>query len=138
MSWGRGFNWRMGFWAKGVLAEALKSVTKQRSANLVIVSAAYSSQVNSRTGCLEGKRRGERFITPEGEVLHSDMNAARNVRDRNDDLDITRFMPWDEVRKVLLRRSSGGVLPLKRPELGAGQAHQPGADTILCSEMSKF
>jgi len=46
-SWGRGFNRRMGFWAKGVLAEALESVTKQRSASLVLVNAAYSSQVKS-------------------------------------------------------------------------------------------
>lgn len=138
-SWGRGFNRRMGFWAKGVLAEALQSVTEQRSASLVLVNAAYSSQANSRTGCLEGKRQGDRFITPDGEVLHSDVNAARNIRDRIDDPDITRFMPFDEVRKVLLRRSSGGALPLKRPELGEAEAlRQPGADTILYSEMSRF
>ena len=59
----------MGFWAKGVLAEALETVSKQRSARLVVVNAAYSSQVNSRTGCLEGKRKGDHFITPAGEVL---------------------------------------------------------------------
>lgn len=130
-SWGPGFNRRMGFWAKGVLAEALVSVTKQRSAGLVLVNAAYSSQVNSRTGRLEGSRRGERFITPEGEVLHSDVNAARNIRNRIDDPDITRFMPYKDVLKVLLQYSSGGALPLKRPEFGAIQARQPGADTIL-------
>lgn len=104
----------MGFWAKGALAEALQSVTEQRSASLVLVNAAYSSQANSRTGCLEGNRQGDRFITPDGEVLHSDVNAARNIRDRIDDPDITRFMPFTDVRKVLLRRSSGGVLPVKR------------------------
>lgn len=137
-SWGRGFNRRMGFWAKGALAEALQSVTEQRSASLVLVNAAYSSQANSRTGCLEGNRQGDRFITPDGEVLHSDVNAARNIRDRIDDPDITRFMPFTDVRKVLLRRSSGGVLPVKRLELGVNAARQPSADTILCSEMSRF
>lgn len=130
-SWGRDFNRRMGFWAKGVLAEALQSVTEQRSASLVLVNAAYSSQVNSRTACLEGKRQGDRFITPDGEVLHSDVNAARNICDRIDDPEITRFMPFDQVRKVLLRRSSGGALPLMRPEFGVDKSRKPGADTIL-------
>ena len=35
-SWECGFNRCMGFWSKGVLAETLTSVTKQRSANLVL------------------------------------------------------------------------------------------------------
>ena len=99
-SWGRGFSRCMGFWAKGVLAEALESVTKQRSANLVLVNAAYISQTNSRTGYLEGKRQGDRFITPTGEVLHSDVNAARNVRDPIHDSEITRYLPFDKVRKI--------------------------------------
>ena len=115
--WGRGFNRRMGSWAKGVLAEALESVTAQRSAGHVLVNAAYSSQVSSRTGRLEGDRHGDRFITPAGEVLHSDVNAARNVLSRIDDLEIKRYMPFSEVRAILLRRYSGGELPVKRLEL---------------------
>ena len=116
--WGRGFNRRMGFWAKGVLAEALESVTAQRSASHVLVNAAYSSQVSSRTGRLEGERQGERFITPAGEVLHSDVNAARNVLSRIEDLEIRRYTPFREVRAILLRRYSGGALPVKWLELG--------------------
>lgn len=121
-----------------------QSVTGCRSLRNIQASAVpsmtwtQSSQGNSRTGCLEGKRQGDRFTTPEDGVLHSGVNAARNIRDRIKDPDITRFMPFGEVRKVLLRRSSGGALPLKRPELGAYQARQPGADTILCSEMGRF
>ena len=103
----------------------------------MLVNAAYSSQVNSRTGCLEGKRQGERFITPNGEVLHADVNAARNIRDRINDSNITRFMPFAEVRKILLRRSSGGELPLNRLELDIDKICQPSADIILCSEMSR-
>jgi len=68
---------------------------------------------------------------PEGEVLHSDVNAARNIRTRIDDPDISRFMLYGDVQKLLLRRSSGGALPLKRPEFGAVPARQPGADIIL-------
>jgi len=53
------FNRRMGSWAKGVLAEALTSVTQQRSANHVLVNAAYTSQMDSPTGLLNGKRVGK-------------------------------------------------------------------------------
>ena len=45
--------------------------------------------------------------------------------------------PYKDVRKILLQRSSGGVLPLKRLEFGA-TARQPSADSILYSEMSRF
>jgi transposase len=130
-SWGRGFNRRMGMWAKGVLAEALESVTSQRSASLVLVNAAYTSQVSSLTRRLEGRRVGDRFIAACGKVMHADVNSARTVRDRIDDPEITRFMSYRDVKAILLRRSSGGALPVKRPELGAGSARQPGADTIL-------
>ena len=100
---------------KGVHAEALESVTKQHSANLVLVNAAYSSQVNNRTGYLEGKRQGDRVITPTGEVLHSDVNAARNVRDRIHDSEITRYMPFDKVRKIFCDVPPGAYCPSVGP-----------------------
>jgi transposase len=134
-SWGRGFNRRMGFWAKGVVAEALESVTLQRSASLVLVNPAYTSQVSSLTRRLEGCRKGDRFIAACGKVVHADVNSARNVRDRIDDSEITRFMSHRDVKAILLRRSSGGALPVMRSEL---QVRQPGADIILCAEMSRF
>ena len=87
-----------------------------RGQALVLVDAAYRLQVNSRTGYLESKRQDDRFITATGEVLHSDVNAARDVRDRIHDSEITQCMPFDKDRKILLRCSSGGVLPFSRPE----------------------
>ena len=106
-----------GVWAKGVLAEALESVTKQRSARLVLANAAYSSQVNSRTGCLEDKRKGDHFITSAGEVLPGTFVTGLMIL-------ILRgiCLLYKDVRKILLRRSSGGVLPLKRLEFGAGNS----------------
>ena len=65
---------------------------------------------------LEGRRVGDRFIAACGKVVHADVNAARNVRDRIDDPEITRFIPYREVKAILLRRSSGGALPVKRPD----------------------
>ena len=74
-------------------------------------------------------RLGARRAEPR-EVLHSEVNAARNVCDRNNDSDITRYMPYKDVRKILLQRSSGGVLPLKRLEFGPIPVRQPSADII--------
>ena len=133
-SFGRDYNRRMASWAKGVLAEALEAVSGQRSANLELVNAAYTSQMDSRTGRLEGKRSGARFITVTGEVVHADVNAARNVRDRLKDPEITRYMPFRKVKKVLLRRFSGGVLPVMRPELSTNTL-QPGADITINTQM---
>ena len=101
------FNRRMGMWAKGILAEALDSVTKQRGASLALVCAAYTSQIDSQTGLLEGKRVGDRFYHASGDVGHADINAARNVLARFSDPDIGRYTPFKEVRRILLARSSG-------------------------------
>ena len=100
------------------------------SVSLVLVNPAYTSQVSNLTRRLEGRRVGDRFIAACGKVVHADVSSARNVRDRIDDPEITRFMPYPDVKRILLRRSSGGALPVMRPELGAS-ARQPGADTIL-------
>ncbi|EQD57339.1 transposase IS605 OrfB, partial [mine drainage metagenome] len=48
------YNRRMSAWAKGVLAEALDSVCTQRQADHRLVNAAYTSQMDSVTGLLQG------------------------------------------------------------------------------------
>lgn len=55
------FNRRMSAWTKGMLAEALNSVSKQRDALVELVNCAYTSQMDSTSGLLEGKRVGDRF-----------------------------------------------------------------------------
>jgi len=40
----------MSGWAKGSLAEALNVVTRARGSCLRVVNAAYTSQIDSRTG----------------------------------------------------------------------------------------
>jgi hypothetical protein len=52
----RQFNRKMSSWAKGILADALDSVSAQRSAKHVLVNAAYTSQMDSANGLLQGKR----------------------------------------------------------------------------------
>jgi transposase len=120
------FNRRMSAWAKGVLAEALDSVCEQRNAKHILVNGAYTSQMDSTNGLLEGKREGDKFYRANGDVLQSDHNGALNVLARLDDSEISRFTPYKEVRRILLARSPA-QLSVKRLELGA-KARQPSAD----------
>ena len=117
----------MSSWAKGVLADALDSVCTQRNAKHVLVNGAYTSQMDSTTGLLQGKRVGDKFYRViNGDVLQADHNAALNVLARLDDREISRFTPYKEVRRILLARCPA-QLSVKRLELGA-QARQPSAD----------
>lgn len=105
----RQYNRRMSGWAKGVLAQALEEVCSQRGAVHVTVNAAYTSQMDSFTGRLEGRRVGDKFYRATGDVIQADFNAARNVLARLHDPDIERWMPHTEVRRILLARSSGAT-----------------------------
>lgn len=110
-------------WAKGTPADALESVCTQRKARHVLVNAAYTSQMDSPTGSLQGRRVGDKFYRENGDVLQADHNAAMNVLARLGDSEITRFTPYKEVRRILLTRSPA-PLSVKRLELGV-QARQP-------------
>ena len=132
------FNRRMSAWAKGSLAEALESVTKQRGAKLVLVCAAYTSQIDSQTGLLEGRRVGDQFYHKSGDVGHADINAARNVLARLRDPDIGRFTPFKSVRTILLARSSGAT---ERHGGLVGQPPQQAAEKLsdfTCASLVKL
>ena len=103
---GRNYNRRMSGWCKGVLASALAEVFAQRGVCHSLVNAAYTSQIDSRTGRLEGELRGDWFYCKDGEVLQRDENAARNIKARFSDPEITRYMTSAEVKRILLSRSS--------------------------------
>ena len=128
VQWTR-YNRRMSGWAKGTLADALDSVCEQRGAEHVLVNAAYTSQTDSVTGLLQGKRVGDTFYRTTGDVLQADRNAALNVLARLADPEITRFMPYRDVKRVLLARSPA-LLSVKRLELG-GSPRQPSADKSI-------
>jgi transposase len=117
----------MSAWARGVLAEALDSVCTQRQAEHCLVNAAYTSQMDSVTGLLEGKRVADKFYRINGDVLQADHNAALNVLARYEDTEITRFTPYKEVRRILLSRSPA-QLSVKGHELQVMSTYQPCAD----------
>ncbi len=98
------FNRLMNQWTKGSITEALETVTKARGSCLHYVNAAYTSQMDSNTHLLQGKRVGDKFHHVNGEVSQNDVNAARNVRQRLNDPDILRYTPYAKVRQILLDR----------------------------------
>jgi len=51
--------------------------------NVVLVSPAYTSQIDSISGIKEGVRRGCRFYAKSGLVYDADLNAARNIGNRS-------------------------------------------------------
>ncbi len=104
-SFGKNMNRRLAAWTKGILAEALETVSQRRGSTLVHVNAAYTSQVDSRNGCLLGRRVGDRFYCFDGVVLPADGNAARNALARLHDPEIDRWTPYRQVRAILQART---------------------------------
>ncbi|RKZ45831.1 MAG: hypothetical protein DRR16_07485 [Candidatus Parabeggiatoa sp. nov. 3] len=100
----RQFNRLMNQWTKGLITEALETVVKARGSRLHYVNAAYTSQMDSNTHLLQGNRVGDKFHHANGEVSHSDINAARNIKQRFNDPDISRYMPYKKVKQILLDR----------------------------------
>lgn len=59
------------------------------------VSPAYTSQIDHRTGKLDGKRIGGRYIGKDGQILHADCNAACNIALRSKlPCSISNYYAW--------------------------------------------
>ena len=120
----RDTNRRLSGWVKGIMADTLTSISRRRGSVLVLVNPAYTSQIDSRTGLLQGTRRGDRFYGLDGVVLDADTNAARNILQRLYDTEITLYTPYREVKRLLLDRSGTtdgtahpGLEPARQPTL---------------------
>jgi IS605 OrfB family transposase len=103
-SQGKNMNRRLAAWTKGVTAQALTDVSERRGSALVMVNAAYTSQVDPSTGAL-GVRRGDRLHCPGGVVWCADHAAAINVLHRVGDPDITLHTPHSEVKRIVRERA---------------------------------
>ncbi len=112
---------RLNGWVKGVMADTLTSISRRRGTALVLVNPAYTSQIDSRTGLLQGTRRWDRFYGLDGVVLDADTNAARNILARLYDDEITRYTPFREVKR-LLRDRSGTTVGTAPPGLESAHA----------------
>lgn len=104
-SYGKNQNRRLSAWVKGLIAEALNSVTERRCSTLVYVPAAYTSQTDSRYGALLGNRKGDLFYCFDGVVLDADHNAAQNILSRLNDPDIGLYTSYKKIREILEERT---------------------------------
>lgn len=102
----KAINRKLNEWSKGELQKALDEISVRKVAKVTLVNPAYTSQVDSNNGTLLGKRIGDKFISYQGIILQSDMNAAINIKNRALDSEITRFMKKEVVHKILLNRTA--------------------------------
>ena len=62
---------------------------------VITVSPAYTSRIDHRTGKLDGKRIGGRYIGKDGQILHADCNAACNIALRSKlPCSISNYYAW--------------------------------------------
>ncbi|CAK0761305.1 transposase [Gammaproteobacteria bacterium] len=119
-NFGRNVNRRLANWTKGIIAEAIENVSQRRGSTLVLVNPAYTSQMDSRSGCLLGSRKGDQFHCFDGVVLQADENAARNVLARLHDPGIDRWTPFKKVKSILLERTERLRLRLSNQDSSCG------------------
>lgn len=103
---GKNTNRKLSAWCKGEIHQALTEIADRTGASLKVVNPAYTSQVDHLTGTLLGERKGDRFIRYTGDVIQADYNAAMNILERDNDKEITRFTPYQTVKKILLKRTA--------------------------------
>ena len=111
-SFGKNMNRKLSVWTKGVIAEALNTVSRRRSSSLQLVNASYTSQIDHRTRCFTGIRRGDQFYSESGDVYQADENAAKNVLARLSDPEIGRWTNYKKVKSILLKRTDSYRLGL--------------------------
>ncbi|NEQ84950.1 MAG: transposase [Moorea sp. SIO2I5] len=97
---------KLNSWMKGKIRDSLQKWADWTGSVVTEVQPSYTSQVDSVTGTLLGKRNGDSFTRFNGVVLQADHNAAKNILARGTDFEITRYMNRTEVQAVLLRRTA--------------------------------
>ena len=105
----RDTNRRLSGWVKGVMADTFTSISRRRGSAPALVNPAYTSQIDSRTGLLQGTRQWDRFYCLDGAVLDADVNAACNILARLYDEEITLYMSYREVKALLAERTRTAV-----------------------------
>ncbi len=98
-------NRKLNQWMKGELQASLEQISMETGSTISVVNPAYTSQLDSQTGTLLGRRCGDRFTRYTGDVIQADWNAAINIRIRGQDNQITRYMRSGEVETILIGRT---------------------------------
>ncbi|MDE0670193.1 MAG: hypothetical protein OXH72_00405 [Caldilineaceae bacterium] len=97
-------NRRLSGWVKGAT-----SISRRRGSAPALVNPACTLQIDSRTGLLQGQRKGDGFHCIDGVVPDADANAACNIPARLYDDKITLYTPFREVKALLAERTRTAV-----------------------------
>jgi IS605 OrfB family transposase len=100
---GKRNNRNLASWMKGYLQERILYKCNIFGIKVVEVNPAYTSQTCHCCGKI-GTRSGELFQCEEHGRLDADLNAAKNILSRHDDLEITTFTSAKRVKEILLGR----------------------------------
>ena len=101
---GAQYNRKMSSWLKGRLNERMDYKAKVYRIAVTDVNAAYTSQYCAECGNKLLRREGkhnEKGICPCCKEINANVNAAKNIRSRLHDAEITLYTPYRRVKEIL-------------------------------------
>ena len=93
-------------WLKGYIDERLEFKCNLNGIKYEYVNAAYTSQECHLCGCLGVRPTQAKFICSNCGEIHADENAAKTIKKRLQDSEITLYTPYKEVKKILEKRKA--------------------------------
>ena len=105
----KNFNRKMSLWIKGYIDERLNYYADIYNIKVVYVSAAYTSQFCTICGAKLTSRIGEHKEIgncPNCGEIDANINAAKNIKARLYDSEITLYTPYKKIEQILIDRYS--------------------------------
>ena len=99
---------RLSSWMKGVLNDRMEYIAEENGIKTVDVNPAYTSQFCAECGSFLLGRTGshkETAVCPVCGKINANTNAAKIIKARYKDKEITLFTPYQEVKKKMLERA---------------------------------
>jgi len=115
--YGKRVNRLLNQWKRGFLKDKLTFISQLNSIELAYQNRAYTSQECLNCGYVHrDNRNGERFICKDCRFAKdADVVGALNILLRKYDSEISLYTPYKQVKAILLKRYSDGVI--KPPKL---------------------
>ena len=105
----KNWNRKLSAWLKGAINDRVEFKALVEGFDHKVVNAAYTSQTCPSCGFVDQRNRCKHNLDKFkclncGHEGHADVFAAQNLKARYFDCEITRYMPYQEVKAVLLSR----------------------------------
>ena len=99
---------RLSSWMKGVLNDRMEYIAEENGIKTIDVNPAYTSQFCAECGSFLLGRTGahkEIAVCPVCGRINANVNAAKIIKARRKDKEITLYTPYGEVKKKMLERA---------------------------------